>query len=53
MSNTLDLDRIFLLLSVAEKAALHGAQYNWISSAALDELDKIAAARKPEVSDGE
>lgn len=44
----MDFDKIFLLLSVVEKAAGHGAKYNWIATAALAELDKL----QPEASDG-
>lgn len=42
MGEKLDLDRVFLLLSVAEKAATHDpVKYRKIYSAAVAELDKM------------
>lgn len=41
MGEHIDLDRIFLLLSVTEKALSHGAQYRWIADAAMAELNKM------------
>ena len=51
---SIDLDRIFLLLSVAEKAAAHDpVKYRWIHAAATAELDKMSAENQKEASDGE
>lgn len=47
----LDLDRVFLLLSVAEKAAAHGPKYNWIATEAINELNKLDP-NQAEDSDG-
>lgn len=41
MSDKLDLDRVFLLLSVIEKAAAHGPKYGWIANEALAELNSL------------